>query len=515
MSNTKHCYIAHNITADKLRFTEEIGGLVCPSIAITRNDISFANFGNITLLASADSLNLKKDPTFDADTSSVRYPQRFFKWDKKTLEAFSDKIDEVTKDLKHIHCQFSYHQDSDRKQGFAKAVESLTSDLRVLMTYARDNGIEPRIYRKPLNTEVSFIDDLEDRSGVLREMHTLDKKGYKVTSPEFQTVLKEAVKLFAIQKGKGRAGIEDKLLSRYFEDDGKGVLIFSYIHRVQDYLRMRKNDPNPVNTYKLTNRLNKLIDTPIKKERFIGWVSKHIEHGFHSPYFYNKNHIKKPYNADELLKSMKGLVNGHEYNSFGGAGNLRALLANRLTSFADVEDNMHKLIPEAKMKEVASQFNNRLVDFPEKMHSAYAYSADSFMYRDEVYRELEKFAVTGRVSSLQSFDGLDDEVVKELRVFFHDLQQAPTQYFEVKKQGLMQISDFSAAIIPRDTPEDVKKMLRSAGLNINTYEPQNNEDRLKCINKHKHLMIGSYLDNEISIQPPTHNENDEQCELSI
>ena len=44
-------WLLHNITADKLTEVDKIGGLPSPSLAVTRPNIPFNQFGEITLIA--------------------------------------------------------------------------------------------------------------------------------------------------------------------------------------------------------------------------------------------------------------------------------------------------------------------------------------------------------------------------------------------------------------------------------------------------------------------------------
>jgi hypothetical protein len=79
--------VAHNLTEGSLLFTDELGGLAMPSLAITTKNAGFENFGDITLLADKELINPKnKVPVTDADMYSPRYPTISYKLDAKRFE---------------------------------------------------------------------------------------------------------------------------------------------------------------------------------------------------------------------------------------------------------------------------------------------------------------------------------------------------------------------------------------------------------------------------------------------
>lgn len=516
MSKIKSCYITHNLDERSIGFIEEIGGIICPSLAIVRNDHEFKSFGQISLLVNKNKLNPRRDSIHNCDSSSVRYPQRYFKWDSKILDKLSDKIENLTPDLSKIHCRFRYFQDSEQSKGFDAVAESLTDDIPTLVAYARDNGINPRIFKKELRVSVGFIDDHIESAAIKKIIHTA-YKNKELKSPEFQ----DQMKAFVIAHAKNIAGesnfetFSNKLLERHFSDKGKGHLKFSYQHSIEDYAQRYSREPRPIDTGKLHARLTNLINSPTKKSRFINWLGKHIERGYHSPYFYSNNtkhKTMKPYHADYLFKEMKGKVAGHEYNTFGGANNIRAQVAIQFSSFRQIENAMNKLVSEADMKVIASSFNSRLSDLPSLLASEYQYDTSSYHFRDAVYNELTTFACTGSIRSLKSFDEIDEEKIRHIKGYFYDIKNAPTHYFEAKKQAIMDLDEFSAAIVPKGTAKETLHILKKAGVPVTYYDPNVEHSRLRAINKHKELQFGNYIEPEL--EPPA-TVSDNEIELSM
>jgi hypothetical protein len=65
----------HNLTAVNLAFTDKMGGLAVPSIAVLPEGAGMTGFGEITLIGTKDLGDPQQMPLFDADAYAVRYPK--------------------------------------------------------------------------------------------------------------------------------------------------------------------------------------------------------------------------------------------------------------------------------------------------------------------------------------------------------------------------------------------------------------------------------------------------------
>ena len=64
----------HNISQDNLAKAIQLGGLAVPSIAITKKETDFSNFGNITLLMPQTVVNPKETPVYTRDAWTGVFP---------------------------------------------------------------------------------------------------------------------------------------------------------------------------------------------------------------------------------------------------------------------------------------------------------------------------------------------------------------------------------------------------------------------------------------------------------
>ena len=64
----------HNISQDNLDKAIQLSGLAVPSIAITKKETDFSNFGDITLLMPQDVVNPKEMPVYTRDAWTGVFP---------------------------------------------------------------------------------------------------------------------------------------------------------------------------------------------------------------------------------------------------------------------------------------------------------------------------------------------------------------------------------------------------------------------------------------------------------
>ena len=80
----------HNISQENLDKAIQLGGLAVPSIAITKKETDFSNFGTITLLMPQDVVNPKETPVYTRDAWTGGFPIHTVDTAKKRIEALED-----------------------------------------------------------------------------------------------------------------------------------------------------------------------------------------------------------------------------------------------------------------------------------------------------------------------------------------------------------------------------------------------------------------------------------------
>lgn len=158
----KNLLVVHNLSEQKLRFADRIGGLVNPSMAVIDPKLtSFEGYGDISLIAPKSLIQGQK--THLADAYSPRFPSihSTMKWEdfkklESDLEPFYKKIGENVRKI--------YHDDSSM-------IREIENSPAVALKFLEEKGLKPtkegasyyisQIQKKGLDGEYQkFLDGL-------------------------------------------------------------------------------------------------------------------------------------------------------------------------------------------------------------------------------------------------------------------------------------------------------------------------------------------------------------------
>ncbi|MGI8469555.1 MAG: hypothetical protein ACR2N3_13995 [Pyrinomonadaceae bacterium] len=142
--DTKNLVVAHNLSEPSLLFTDKLGGLAMPSLAITKKDAGFDNYGAITLLADKSLIDPKsRVPVTDADMYSPRYPSVHNQINKAAFNKAFDNIWETIKDEKSkIDYSLDYDLSAHYQLGKIEndGIDSLLNNAAFKVFYLKKTG---------------------------------------------------------------------------------------------------------------------------------------------------------------------------------------------------------------------------------------------------------------------------------------------------------------------------------------------------------------------------------------
>lgn len=96
----------HNMSADSLSKALKLGGLPVPSVAITKKDIEYNNFGDISLVIPKEVIDPKTTPIFSRDAWTQTFPYIYKAWREENASALYDEMLPVLKELNAEEGQF-------------------------------------------------------------------------------------------------------------------------------------------------------------------------------------------------------------------------------------------------------------------------------------------------------------------------------------------------------------------------------------------------------------------------
>lgn len=447
-------YVGHNITAEKIRHALDLGGLPAPSLGVGRTTTGgFGGFGDITLLAPKEILESDGARTFNADVYSPRQPRPVYKPDPKRFDALLEK-------LRALPGGFSV---ADIDEVGRYGADALARSDAVKLLYLTETEQAPKIKRQKVPAEIKKAAKLGLRTAwQMRDdsrIQALAKQSYEVVFAEYAKIDLPADEVA-------------RLRSRYFEDDGEVTfnLLTEFARKVERFINEKG-----VDTGALRQDIAKKLRTPAQSDAFEKWVKD-----LATPILGDKKleispSRRIPYTLDNVTAQMiKELRGGEGFNY--GAGNIRAMFAAELDSVQAVQNRRGEIVSGADMKKAKEESQQRLSDTLDDLKPFYKYDANGWGYMDDASRAIAE----GPKGWREAFK-LNAESEKIIRDYISYVKNLPTEYFETKMQRSVDLSEFTVAIVPKGTPQDVVAALEGKGLTIKTYDPKKPDARMKVI----------------------------------
>ncbi len=79
------------------------------------------------------------------------------------------------------------------------------------------------------------------------------------------------------------------------------------------------------------------------------------------------------------------------------------------------------------------------------------------------------------------FEDMRDSAVEAGKALTEALENAPTQYFEAKSNRVVQLEDFSCALVPSDISNSVRDVLSRHGVEVVEYDRDKTGDRQRAV----------------------------------
>ena len=486
----------HNITEEKLRKALKLGGFANPSLAvIDTSKTGHDNFGEISFIAPSalvDKRTGKTAGTWITDAYTQRYPSVEREMSEKGYRKFEDWVD-------------SLDYPSGAKAEIERQAKDALSDNNAPaweLMYLKEKGIDIKEYDSRIDYRwKEIISDHPTAEDILNSMKTDPELNEKVTSLAKHAIIHptwEKVSLEVRRKMYEETGVKAspinpqvrKQTKEIFERDYAPSLLNkngtpkkSDVKKVVEQMVKEHNDTKKYDFYLSKVKASNYVNKNGLYDDYIRWQENKLDE------FGTKNRIFRGYTRDgsrkyvpetleNVSKAMReeadGQTNGSEYTSFGS---FIAKLASRVDSTDEMRANKDKL-----------SSNKDKEEFYEKWESVY-YDLAKFLYNDVFYGEQrlhdivlqsdpkkyakKEYGITLTPTFMKKLDALKNAVQTELK----------SAYFETKYNRPLRLNEFSAAVVPDNLGEDVRKGIEDAGLPMYDYDPNKEGDRSRAFNE--------------------------------
>lgn len=474
----KDLVVYHNVSTGKLREAIKLGGLPMPSLAITKRDIPFGDFGEITLIGDKDMIDPRKsrsNEVFSRDAYTVRKPVVNYEEPAKIdSDTFHKKYEETRKFLKKNsidvgEINFSFYHGEE-------SLAAMENNIAIRYYYVKnvlkkDIPIKERTVTPPVRGERLFKEYPE-------LIHAL--KSSKVKKGDFSEVDQAARPYFDemrqdIAMGKGLVGRSKRVLAKWttnghINEEGVKELLL----RLSAYEEDKKKKPyKEVDRQDFVKDLRKTIEEA-GIERFTAFVRSEFDSLYKDRYLWD-NGKKYAFNIDNIVKLMKKYRGTNNEGPGGinyGFNSLLAFLSKKFTSIRDIKN--HESLLASNKKELArykkaEDMYNRLIDEAAELRGSYGMDLDMNL------AELMKDTRDGK-NDLHGFPE-DKKFLQHIKDFLKEADKVTTDYFEGKPARKVTFDEFSGAVIPKGTSEETVNFLESQGIVVREYDQDVEGDR--------------------------------------
>lgn len=484
-TEVKDLVAIHNTTESKLLQTMELGGFPMPSIAIIKDAMSHENFGDISIIFKADTINPQKsydNKVYSADAYSPRFPQIAYSFNGKELRDLAEKM----------NTSVSMLEANDFSEGKSREriIDSLKYNDNFIKHYVKEFNVKEEIaYKEPSYTNTCFKH--EDINKVLVK-YSFDEI---VNDNKAQSDLKDAVeKAKDKQEREFRKNliqnsydnfmrkVEDAKQEQYIFDILKEEYDFDRkiakgeVEKVEDSYQTRQNTIEKLkNDDQFNEYVESIVDKVINKKYLRNNKDYYTSSG--NPRSFDALH--ESYNAENAVRIMKeqGSKNSEGGNIFGyGIGEIRAALSKSYYDIEEMHKDKHRLqATSEESAELYEECNDELHAIADEISKKI--KVDNFLER----RDIALNAVFDIIASTKtneqakrlikrdySFEVNDSEILK-IRNLAEKVAELPVKYFEAKPERVVNFNEIAKIFVPEGTNQQVVEFFKEKGIDIQSY----------------------------------------------
>ena len=497
----------HNLTEDKLRKVFDMGGLIMPSIAITKAGMGHEGYGEISLLFDKDTIDPsdRRNKVFGGDAWTPRIPQLMPKLNEKVSARVKSKIRELidNRALAEIYSlSANLHQDNIERTISERGVKGYYSEEWMKYAYLLDNGKKVKIpmIEKDYGTHSEMILELLKEKGLKASEINKDAYDFYKNNPDVVEDIKNR-----INEKKANSVSEDQreALLKVLNKRDMSFNFFSSLIRSAaelEYDLENGGKKQIIDRGALRETINKKVKTD--NADYNKWVDNLFE-GIVEKYgirnktdWYTPSGNLRPwdklYDAATPANILRYMLDQNEQGGSGGFWD-----SNIMGASADTYESIEE-IREKGQKRLRRVDNNEYDEWATSVANRFSEISDEFLtpaQRNDFGGIIDaKIAITNAVAKDKTTKGIYKEMKADYPNFTMDhanrvveivkeIQDYATGYFEAKPQRIVPLREVRKAIVPSNTSEDIVKELKDNGIEVATYRKGNEASRQRLIKK--------------------------------
>lgn len=457
----------HGLRAPALLHAAKTGGLVAPSIAITKLGQDFSRYGDIILVAPPELVDPADVPVYNADVYSPRYPNMRYAPDKRRLNKLYKDLDPYVKETEEYISDIDYFFDrggaeellnrasAALKLRFLREVKGI--DVERVMV---ENRINPEWVKAP-----SWDAFMKSDYAAWKKANDELPVSERLKSPEYQR-LSQA--MAAAIREWAQSATDEPELQQYLEEAERKQYMSgdraSYGPLWRAFKAYQQIGGQSLDRGAFAERIDEAVEP--HTEEFARWYGELTEGTVKHEYFYTPGGAKRKRTPENILKHLTHKTKGGEGFNYG-LGSVRAQGAKKFRSWDQMLKASDQIVSHEEMEEVQEKLNERFFNLAERVEGGGDMRRlDGFA---EAVREAYKRGRSLRRELELSGLSAGDETIRDIYQFMDELRTAPTEYFEAKPQRVVNLHEFMGAAVPEDVDPRVLEALQEENLRVVQY----------------------------------------------
>lgn len=524
VEETKDLIAVHNMNAEDLKRTLQLGGMPMPSIAIVKGKIGHENFGEISLVFGKDTIDpegMKENRVYGADAWTPTVPQIDYEVDSKKAKAFENEVGEkASRFADGIFSSYSVLRSSGVDESTRKTENEVAKELAgqdaVIAAYLEEQG-------KAMEPVYEYKEKPYDRHGNDALRAYIQKKGTDELRKLAQDMESGAVDWMEAVQGemdRYREAIEPELRKRaqgFFKSRPAEAVEKKVTERLKKEMvpnRVREfiehawelqskpaETEGQVDRNATREKMRKMVDAEAVEK----WVKEKTKGMLGEAGIYNGKDPYTPsgkqrtfaqlhyaYTLENLVKAMKGNQQEKGEGLWGAtARGLQAVTSREYGSIAEIRGDKGRLkqVDEGEYKAELEAIDREIESIVSEIKKTNKAHSDNTYTESDIIGAVMLEAAQGRYTKVaikKAFANNDydisDMVAGKILNVFESVMELPTTYFEAKPQRVVMVDEIRAAIVPDDLGADVVEQMEKAGVPVLTYEAGNEESRKEALN---------------------------------
>lgn len=499
VEETEELIAIHNLSFDKLNKTLELGGLPMPSIAITKARQGHTKFGEVSLVFGKDTIDPEgssANTVYSGDAYTPTFPSIDYELNEKKAEALyarANKVGAVPMFNPVILSPLNIEDELKKWGGEAGLLERFKNDYGIKNFYLAETSTPVSVVKSEKVIEIdadeakrfdSILKLMPDEIGQLGNM--TGREWNKLYGERFKDAQKEAYREL-------NQSYTDEALSSLVDN----VPAFRQIQIAQKIKRYAENGAMEVERFDDYEATNAEIDKRLDESKYNEWLKELFKGIVKSKGIRNNKDTFTPngnrrnfgilhyeYNLENIVKAMKE-EESQGKNTFGG-GNIRGAAAEKLGSVDEIKQKSSVLqnMTEEEYNASKREFDERFHELTYSLAKEPTGSTDAAaLLVEAIVRNKTKSGIASYIKRQgKGWTNYSDYIVNELLDLVNEIRSMPREYFEAKPRRVVDFNEIYTAVIPNNTPDDIRNKLNEYGINSLEYESGNNIDRIEKLN---------------------------------